>query len=62
MFLLAFVFIAAIAAALMTLQGALVLWVVGLFTHFDWTWLQAFGVGLVLSIVGGLFRVTVTKE
>lgn len=59
--LLIFLMVVALIPALMTLQGALVLWIVSLFVAFNWTWLQAFGAGLLLSLIGGAFRVRVKE-
>lgn len=43
----------AIVVTVMTLIGALILWILGHFIDFEFSWLLAFAIGLVFSMITG---------
>jgi len=46
-------FIIAVVLIAMTLVGALILWILGHFIDFEFSWLLAFAIGLVFSMITG---------
>jgi len=51
--ILLIVIIIAIVITVMTLVGALILWVLGHFLDFEFSWLLAFAMGLIFSLLAG---------
>lgn len=43
----------AVVLVAMTLVGALILWILGHFIDFEFSWLLAFAIGLVFSMITG---------
>lgn len=51
--LISIIGIIAVVIAVMTLIGALILWILGHFMDFEFSWILAFAIGLVFSMITG---------